>query len=398
MPIYSHSRLSTFEQCPQKYKLHYIDKVETEAEESIEAFLGSRVHETLEKLYRDLDYQKTNTLEDLLTYFNDQWTTNWTDHILIVKQDYTKENYKNMAEKYVTDYYHRYSPFTQGKTISIEDRILITLDDTKDYKLQGYIDRLTETHDGYYEIHDYKTNSRLPLPQYIENDRQLALYSIGVKERYPDVHDIRLIWHFLKFDKEIDSTRTDQELHALKTTTIALIDTIEHTETYPAHPSLLCDWCEYKPQCPQWSHLHKLHEKPANQYLTDTGVQLVNKYTDLKTQKKILTDELNTQLEKLEEALITYSKQEHADVIFGTKTKAKITTTEKTIFPLKNDTKRTELNTLIKQAGKWDDVSELDITKLTHKLDTNEWPPELSAQLHTYQKTKKIQRIYLSKL
>lgn len=50
MPIYSHSRLSTFEQCPNKYKLHYIDKVETEAEQSIEAFLGSRAHETLEKL------------------------------------------------------------------------------------------------------------------------------------------------------------------------------------------------------------------------------------------------------------------------------------------------------------------------------------------------------------
>ena len=26
MPTYSHSKLSTFEQCPYKYKLHYIDK------------------------------------------------------------------------------------------------------------------------------------------------------------------------------------------------------------------------------------------------------------------------------------------------------------------------------------------------------------------------------------
>lgn len=35
MPIYSHSRLSCFEQCPQKFKLRYIDKVKTEIEESI---------------------------------------------------------------------------------------------------------------------------------------------------------------------------------------------------------------------------------------------------------------------------------------------------------------------------------------------------------------------------
>jgi len=50
MTVYSHSRLSCFEQCPQKYKLQYIDRMETEVEENIEAFLGSRVHDTLEKL------------------------------------------------------------------------------------------------------------------------------------------------------------------------------------------------------------------------------------------------------------------------------------------------------------------------------------------------------------
>jgi putative RecB family exonuclease len=50
MTVYSHSRLSCFEQCPQKFKLQYIDKVETDVEESVEAFLGSRTHETLEKL------------------------------------------------------------------------------------------------------------------------------------------------------------------------------------------------------------------------------------------------------------------------------------------------------------------------------------------------------------
>jgi len=46
MPIYSHSRLATYENCPQQYKLRYIDKVELPegAQEGIEAFLGSRVH------------------------------------------------------------------------------------------------------------------------------------------------------------------------------------------------------------------------------------------------------------------------------------------------------------------------------------------------------------------
>jgi hypothetical protein len=64
MTVYSHSRLSCYEQCPARFKLQYIDKVETEVEQSVEAFLGVRVHEALEKLYRDLGFQKKDSLED----------------------------------------------------------------------------------------------------------------------------------------------------------------------------------------------------------------------------------------------------------------------------------------------------------------------------------------------
>jgi len=42
MSIYSHSRLTTFENCPYKYKLKYIDRVEIEDFETVEAFLRSR--------------------------------------------------------------------------------------------------------------------------------------------------------------------------------------------------------------------------------------------------------------------------------------------------------------------------------------------------------------------
>ena len=50
MNIYSHSKLKCYEQCPQKFKLQYIDKIRIEFKESIELFLGKRVHETLKKV------------------------------------------------------------------------------------------------------------------------------------------------------------------------------------------------------------------------------------------------------------------------------------------------------------------------------------------------------------
>ena len=397
MTVYSHSRLSCFEQCPQKFKLQYIDKVETEVEESVEAFLGSRTHETLEKLYRDLQYQKINTLDDLIGFLHDEWDKNWNDSIVIVRKGYNKDNYLKMAEKFVTDYYNRYKPFDQGKTISLEDRVIINLDESGDYKLQGFIDRLVEMKDGYYEIHDYKTNSRLPLPEYIQNDRQLALYSIGVKERYPDVKDVRLIWHFVAFDKEIDSTRTDEELEELKQETIQLIDKIEDATEFPTKPSGLCDWCEFKPICRQWSHLYKLEGKPANEYLNDDGVKLVNRYAELQNKKKQIKLDLYAEIEKLEEAIIHYAEKESIDVVFGSNNKIKIKTSQRYSCPAKHSREREQLEQILREQGKWDEVAQLDTTAINKIIQEKKWDDEIIDALKDYVKFEESKRLYLSK-
>lgn len=398
MAVYSHSRLSCYEQCPQKYKLKYLDKVETEIEESIEAYLGSRVHETLEKLYRDLGYQKVNTLDELLDFFRSEWKKNWDDSIVIVKEEYGPENYLKMGEKFITDYYNKYKPFDKGKTIALEERVLITLDDAGDYKLQGFIDRVMESEEGYYEVHDYKTNSRLPLAEYLENDRQLALYAIGIKERYPDVKDIKLVWHFLAFGKEIDSTRTDKELEALKKDVIALIEKIESEEKFEANPSLLCDWCEFKPICKQWSHLYKIREKPENEYMSDSGVKLVNSYAELKAKEKQVKLDLYAELEKIEEALFAFAEKEDVDVVFGSKNKIRIKESEQLKFPSKNSKERIELEKLLKDKGLWNEVDQLDTSALNKLLTEKNFDPELIKQVNKFIKLEKSKRLYVSKL
>jgi len=233
MMIYSYSRLSTFEQCPFKFKLRYIDNVKPEEEETIESFLGSRVHETLEKLYRDLLEKKENTIEDLIFYLRKKWEETYRESLIIVKNHYPVEQYLMKAERYIQDYYKTFYPFEQERTLSVEHHFLISLDGSEEYKIQGYIDRLAEGKKGYFEIHDYKTNNRLPPPQFIQSNRQLALYALGVKEQYSNVKDIRLIWHFLAFNKKLESTRTEKQLTKLRNDLIQLIDTVEKEDIYP---------------------------------------------------------------------------------------------------------------------------------------------------------------------
>lgn len=303
-----------------------------------------------------------------------------------------------MGEKYITDYYKRYHPFDQTKTIALEERILVNLDEPGDYQLQGYIDRLSEKSDGFYEIHDYKTNSRLPLVDYIKTDRQLALYMIGVKNSYPDVKHVHLIWHFLAFDKEIDSTRTDSELEQLKKDTIELIDTIESDEKFEASASYICDWCEFKSVCSQWSHLYKIKEKPENEYLKDSGVKLVNRYAKLKNKQKIFNNEIGEELEKLEEAIIAFAEKENIDCVFGSKNKVKINVNERYCFPEKNSKERLELKKILVKYGKLQEVQQLDMAALGKIILEKKWEPEVLKALRKYVELDRSKRLYLSKM
>ena len=184
MTLYSYSRLNTFKQCKLKYKYQYIEKIKTEIEQTVEAFLGSRVHDCLEKLYKDLKFQKLLTIEELIAYFHKIWGENWTDNILIVKKEYSVENYTKMGEKFLNDYYERYHPFNQGKTIGLETVNTASLDEKDSIHIR--IDRLVLRSDNTYEIHDYKTNASLPTQDKIDEDEQLAIYAYGIKQMYPD--------------------------------------------------------------------------------------------------------------------------------------------------------------------------------------------------------------------
>jgi len=217
-------------------------------------------------------------------------------------------------------------------------------------------------------------------------------------QRYPDVKDVHLIWYYVAYDKEFHSKRTDAQLNQLKKDTIQLIDTIEKEESFPAQTSFLYEWCEYQPACPQYAHLYKLEGKPANEYLNDPGVKLVNRYAELQDQKNDTVDELDTELEKLKEAIIAFAKRENVGVVFGSNKKVKITISEKTMYPSKNDDKRLKLNASIKKAGLWDEVSDLDVYALIRALEQPHWPKQLVNEIKKYQTIEKTERITVSKI
>src|SRR4030042_3351559 len=248
MPTYSHSQLGTYENCPHQYKLAYIDKIETETE-GIEAFMGSRFHDVLQKLYRDLKVARLNSLEDLFAFYGEVWEKNWNGVIQISRKEYSAEDYRRLGEKCIADYYRRYLPFNQGRTLGLEENISFPLDEEKGYWIRGYIDRLTLLDDATLEIHDYKTSSRLATQENVTTDRQLAFYQMGVEGKWQDVQQVRLVWHYLSFDTEIRSSRTPEQLQQVRQEALELIKTIESDRHFLPKEGPLGDWCNFQRSC-----------------------------------------------------------------------------------------------------------------------------------------------------
>ena len=247
--IYSHSRLATFEDCPKRFEYRYVLKIPTDTE-GIEAFVGKRVHEVLERLYKATDRGQVPSLEKVIHRYHRLFEEGFdADRVRIVREGTPVEFYQQMGERCLTGYYRRHYPFDGDETLGIEQRVTFSLDETREYRFQGIIDRIVRARDGAIEIHDYKTGRRVPTQKQLDEDRQLALYQIGLADRYPD-QPMRLVWHYLQQDRKLTSTRTPEQLRILSEDTMSVVDRINTETEFKPRRSGLCDWCEYNDRCP----------------------------------------------------------------------------------------------------------------------------------------------------
>ena len=382
MTIYSNSRLGTFEQCKYKFKLAYIDKVKTETPTTVEAFMGGLVHLTLEKLYKDLKFQKLNTLPELIKFFNDTWKKEWTDDIRIVKKDYSAENYRKMGEKYITDYYNTYKPFDDMTILGVETKDALHLSDGNHYHVR--IDKLGCKGDTYY-VCDYKTNNKLIDQAEADTDRQLAMYSIWVKDKFKDAKKIILKWHLLAFNKEVTSERTEKQLKQLQEETVALIKKMEKCKEFPTSVSYLCDYCQYKSICPAFVHAVALEKKTPAEFKKDDGVKLVDAYSTLNQARK----ETEMKLEEIKEKLIQFAVQKGLEIVYGSNMKTSVKPTLRVVYPEDKD----KIIQLLKKKGLFDEFVSLNYPKLTSKILSK----EIDAAIIKLTKAEKDYRVSLSK-
>ncbi|MDI6845884.1 MAG: PD-(D/E)XK nuclease family protein, partial [Candidatus Saccharicenans sp.] len=317
---------------------------------------------------------------ELKAYYEDQWRKNFHEKVVVVRPGRTSNDYFRLGLKFIEDYYKRYYPFNQNRILGLEQYIEIELSGRRRYILQGYVDRIDLTPDGVVEIHDYKTSSTLPEQAQADADRQLALYQLGVKRKWPWAEKFRLVWHYVAFDLEITSTRSTEDLEGLKEKILEVIERIEsawESGNFPPRESQLCRWCSFQEYCPLKKHQAKLEELPTNEYLNEEGVVLVNKYIEYANRKK----EIESELEKLKEAIVAYAEKNGMQRVYGSDFYLTLRKQERYQIPAVGEEERLILENIIKEAGLWERFSALDRYSLERALRSGQVAPDLREKL-----------------
>jgi len=308
--------------------------------------------------------------------------------VLIAKKEYSAENYKEMGKKFIADYYEHYKPFNDLVVIGLETKDKLSLSDGSTYHIR--IDRLACDNGGNYYICDYKTNSSLKQQEELDEDKQLAMYSIWVKQKYPDAKSVKLVWFFLAFDKKMISERSEEQLKKLKQETEALIKEIEACQDFPVNVSSLCDYCPYMSICPAWKHKFEVEEqkKLFPGFKDDDGVRMVDELTELNNTKK----EIEKRIDELKQNLINFAQQKEVSVVFGTNYKCSVKEYNAVVFP-EDPRDKEELIKKIKDKGLYEQFSSLNYPKLSSKILKKEIDEEIIALTNI----KKDYRLSLSK-
>ncbi|MFA7708256.1 MAG: PD-(D/E)XK nuclease family protein, partial [Candidatus Pacearchaeota archaeon] len=240
------------------------------------------------------------------------------------------------------------------------------------------IDKFACDDKGNYYVCDYKTNANMKDQEEADADRQLAMYSIWVKDKFKDCKSVKLVWHMLAFNKEAISERTDAQLKKLEDDTIALIRRIEKAEKekdFPTHITALCNYCGFKSQCPSFKHEVELEikqEESKKKFKDDDGVKLVDEFAEVKNK----LSELEDKQDKLKVELIEFAKQKGIDIVYGSNMRAGIKEFDKLVLPEDVEDKA-KFIALLKSKGYWEECSMICYPKVQSKVIKKELHPDL---------------------
>lgn len=244
----SPSRAGDFKTCPQLFKFRAVDRLE-EPVTSHQA-RGTTAHLALQRLFDEPPTRRTP--ERLYDLFRQAWTE------LRQTDEYRRlfdgvEDEKSWGVESM-ELLANYFAIEDPAHVQPAERELDMLEDLDGIVIRGILDRMDRNQAGELIITDYKTGKAPPEKYALASFFALKIYALLIRRRTGETPaEVRLL--YLQGPTMYRLPIEDSMLDAMDRQLRALWDAIQRameTETYPARPGPLCDWCSFIDLCPAW--------------------------------------------------------------------------------------------------------------------------------------------------
>ena len=376
---FSPSKLDVYKNCARRYRYRYVDGI-SRRRKTPETVVGVAVHAAFEELYQLVSGGKVPTLAEVLALYEKALAEEWDETVALKDARFTRDDWKRVGDGCVELYYGAHAPFDEDRTVAVEKRVGFPLEvEGREYRIEGFVDRLSLAADGAFEIHDYKTAKSLPNQEHADADWQLALYELAVRREWPDAKDVRLKWHYVRHGKTLTSVRGAAAREALRAEVAKTIAAIKHDHAFVPNPGPLCDWCEYRDLCPVFAHPEKIAALPPEERRRDDGVRLVDGLAEVEGRRRKLKDEIKAlDLEKkdLDDRIAAFAEAAGVTTVAGETAEASVALKDEVHLPTKtHEPERHEA--LEREArtapGLWEEVARLDAHALTEGVRLGRW-------------------------
>ena len=246
MESYSYSSISSFDQCPKAFEFKYVKKL-AEAFTTIEQHMGRCVHAAINNAYASRLTGSSFSESRLCSCYDEHWNSEDLEEIRVVKRGASRQGYHAEGRTMLESFHSRVYSRDESDSVLLEHRFQVQLEaGRKHHSYTGVIDRLEKCVTGVIAIVDFKTGKSVPDPRL---DLQLQSYAIFAFQ-HCGTDELELRFEDLRGMARLATTIQKASLSSAIGRVAGKIDAIEGATSFPAKPSILCDWCGFNDRCP----------------------------------------------------------------------------------------------------------------------------------------------------
>ena len=243
-PWYSPSRLKLFLECARRYKFQYVDKLPTKPSPHLD--LGSNVHSALRDWLRLKPKERNH--DNLIEFYRSAWRANMPAFATKTRDELKEwgERGKAMLLRYADALDPALEPIMTERNVHA---------DYGDVVVGGRIDRVDALEDGSLIVVDYKTGKFPGRPQRAKDEDLAApVYARATSLAFAGAPVTQVQLHYLESGQqlvfEVDEIwQMHKDLAVIEAANAARA--AETANEFPARPSVLCGWCDFKGRCPE---------------------------------------------------------------------------------------------------------------------------------------------------